>query len=188
MAAIGTLIKSLPTPSALHLGNSSTVRYAQLYTLPEEVEVCCNRGTSGIEGSLSTALGYATASDKLNFIVIGDLSFFYDMNALWNSNYGCNVRILLLNNGGGEIFQALPGLSLSDKTHRFVTASHKTSAQGWATERGFLYQGVHNTEELEEAMKAFTEPNPASLPILMEVFTEKEEDVRLLKEYYHKLK
>ena len=188
MAAIGCLIKSLPTPSALHLGNSSTVRYAQLFTLPEEVEVCCNRGTSGIEGSLSTALGYAVASDKLNFVVIGDLSFFYDMNALWNSNFGCNLRILLLNNGGGEIFQALPGLSMSGKTHRFVTATHKTSAQGWATERGFLYQGVHDTAELEEAMKVFTDPNPINQPVLMEVFTDKDEDVRLLKEYYHSLK
>lgn len=111
MAAIGTLIKSLPTPAALHLGNSSAVRYAQLYTLPEDVEVCCNRGTSGIEGSLSTAIGYSVCSDKLNFVVIGDLSFFYDMNALWNSNFGCNLRILLLNNGGGEIFQALPAWS-----------------------------------------------------------------------------
>ena len=188
MAAIGRLLKSLPTPSALHLGNSSTVRYAQLFTLPEEVEVCCNRGTSGIEGSLSTAIGYAVASDKLNFVVIGDLSFFYDMNALWNSNFGCNLRILLLNNGGGEIFQALPGLSMSGKTHRFVTATHKTSAQGWATERGFLYQGVHDTAELEEAMKVFTDPNPINQPVLMEVFTDKDEDVRLLKEYYHSLK
>ena len=188
MAAIGRLLKSLPTPSALHLGNSSTVRYAQLFTLPEEVEVCCNRGTSGIEGSLSTAIGYAVASDKLNFVVIGDLSFFYDMNALWNSNFGCNLRILLLNNGGGEIFQALPGLSMSGKTHRFVTATHKTSAQGWATERGFLYQGVHDTAELEEAMKVFTDPNPINQPVLMEVFTDKNEDVRLLKEYYHSLK
>ena len=68
MAAIGTLIKSLPTPAALHLGNSSAVRYAQLYTLPEDVEVCCNRGTSGIEGSLSTAIGYSVCSDKLNFV------------------------------------------------------------------------------------------------------------------------
>ena len=188
MAAIGALIKSLPTPAALHLGNSSTVRYAQLYTLPEEIEVCCNRGTSGIEGSLSTAIGYSVCSDKLNFVVLGDLSFFYDMNALWNVNYGCNLRILLLNNGGGEIFQALPGLKMEDKTHRFVTATHKTSAKGWAEERGFAYFPVHNAEELTEAMPTFTQPTPYSQPMLMEVFTDAAEDVRLLKEYYHQLK
>ena len=74
-----------------------------------------NRGVNGIEGSLSTAMGYAAASDKLNFIVIGDLNFFYDMNALWNDYVGNNVRIVLLNNGGGEIFHALPGLKLSER-------------------------------------------------------------------------
>lgn len=189
MAAIGGLIRSLPAESALHLGNSSTVRYAQLYTVPETVEVCCNRGTSGIEGSLSTAIGYASASQKLNFIVIGDLSFFYDMNALWNDNLHNNLRILLLNNGGGEIFQALPGFKMNERTHRYVTASHQTSAEGWATERGFSYSAVHNAEELAAAMSAFTQTEqPSEHPLFMEVFTDKAEDVRLLKEYYHQLK
>ena len=188
MAAIGALIKALPEQCALHLANSSVIRYAQLFTVASSVEVCCNRGTSGIEGSLSTAVGYAAASDKLNFVVIGDLSFFYDMNALWNSNFGCNLRILLLNNGGGEIFQALPGLKMEDKTRRFVTATHKTSAKGWAKERGFSYLPVHNDEELTSAMAVFTQSVPHNQPMLMEVFTDASEDVRLLKEYYHQLK
>lgn len=188
MAAIGKLLRALPSESALHLANSSTVRYAQLYTVPETVEVCCNRGTSGIEGSLSTAIGYAAASAKTNFIVMGDLSFFYDMNALWNGNIRRNVRILLLNNGGGEIFQALPGLKMEERTHRFVTAAHTTCAEGWATERGFSYAQAHNEEELEEALSAFTRPDETDRPLLLEVFTDKAEDVRLLKAYYHQLK
>lgn len=188
MAAIGKLIRALPADSALHLGNSSTVRYAQLYTVPETVEVCCNRGTSGIEGSLSTAIGYAAASTKTNFIVLGDLSFFYDMNALWNGNIGRNVRILLLNNGGGEIFQALPGLKMEERTHRFVTAAHTTSARGWAIERGFVYSEAHSEEELDGALAAFTQPEGTDSPLLLEVFTDKADDVRLLKEYYHRLK
>lgn len=188
MGAIGALIKGLPSPCALHLGNSSTVRYAQLFTLPDEVEVCCNRGTSGIEGTLSTAVGYSVSSPKLNFVVLGDLSFFYDMNGLWNGNFGCNLRILLLNNGGGEIFQALPGLSMSEKSHRFVTGAHAATAKGWANERGFAYFEVRNGSELAEAMPTFTQPAPFQQPMLMEVFTDKSEDVRLLKEYYHQLK
>ena len=188
MAAIGSLIKSLPTPAALHLGNSSSIRYAQLYALPEEVEVCCNRGINGIEGSLSTAIGYSVCSDKLNFVVIGDLSFFYDMNALWNTNFGCNLRILMLNNGGGEIFHTLPGLDMESKTHRFVTANHKTTAKGWAEERGFTYISVLNTEELVADMETFTQPTPHNQPMFMEVFTDATEDTRLLKEYYHQLK
>lgn len=188
MSAIGKIIHHLPSSCSLHLANSSTVRYAQLFPLPNDVEVLSNRGTNGIEGSLSTALGYATASDKLNFIFIGDLSFFYDMNALWNANYGSNVRILLLNNAGGEIFHALPGLEMQDNSRRFITAIHRTSARAWAEDRGFQYLSVHNEEELDQAVEIFTQPSITSQPMLMEVFTEKDKDIEHLKTYYHNLK
>lgn len=188
MAAIGALIKNLPAESSLHLANSSTVRYAQLFPIAETVEVCCNRGTSGIEGSLSTAVGYAYLSKRLNFVAIGDLSFFYDMNALWNASVRPNLRILLLNNGGGEIFQSLPGLEMNDRTHRFVTARHTATAEAWATARGFRYTAVRNADELQAAMADFTQPTETDAPLFIEVFTDKAEDVRLLKEYYHSLR
>ena len=187
MSVIGDLIKALPEPCALHLANSSTVRYAQLFPVSPQVEICCNRGVNGIEGSLSTAIGYAAASDKLNFIVIGDLSFFYDMNALWGQNFSANLRILLLNNEGGEIFHTLPGMDKESRSRRFVTAEHQTTAKGWAEERGFLYIKVTNAEEAATAMKQFT-AHEAQQPILLEVFTDKEEDTRLLREYYRGLK
>ena len=188
MAAVGALIKSLPEKSVLHLANSSVVRYDQLYAISPTIAVCCNRGTSGIEGSLSTAVGYAATSDKLNFAAIGDLSFFYDMNALWNVNVGSNLRILLLNNGGGEIFHTLPGLEMSEASHKFITAVHKTSAKGWAEERGFLYLRAENDGQLAETMQTFTCPETVERPILLEVFTDKDEDIRMLKNYYHQLK
>ncbi|MDO4164980.1 MAG: 2-succinyl-5-enolpyruvyl-6-hydroxy-3-cyclohexene-1-carboxylic-acid synthase [Bacteroides sp.] len=188
MSAIGALLKSLPDSCSLHLANSSVVRYAQLYAIPPTIEVCCNRGTSGIEGSLSTAIGYAACSDKLNFVVIGDLSFFYDMNALWSTNLKPNLRILLLNNGGGEIFHTLPGLDMSGTSHKFITAVHKTSAKGWAEERGFLYLCAENEEQLAEAMPTLTQPEITEQPVLLEVFTNKNKDARILKEYFHKLK
>ena len=188
MAAVGALIKSLPEKSVLHLANSSVVRYAQLYAISPTIEVCCNRGTSGIEGSLSTAVGYAATSDKLNFAAIGDLSFFYDMNALWNVNVGSNLRIRLWNKGGGEIFHTLPGLEMSEASHKFITAVHKTSAKGWAEERGFLYLRAENDGQLAETMQTFTCPETVERPILLEVFTDKDEDIRMLKNYYHQLK
>ena len=188
MAAIGALLRSLPTPCALHVGNSSAIRYAQLFPMPDDVEVCCNRGTSGIEGSLSTALGYAWASDKLNFVLIGDLSFFYDMNALWCNHLRGNLRIMLFNNGGGEIFQSLPGLKMEERTHRFVTATHQTKAEGWAKERAYDYMEVRTMEELEAALPAFMQAEQQGNPQFIEVFTDRAEDVRLLKEYYHGLK
>ncbi len=186
MSAVGGLIKSLPESCALHLANSSAVRYAQLYPIPSAVEVCGNRGTNGIEGSLSTAIGYAACSDKLNFVVIGDLSFFYDMNALWNGHIGANLRILLLNNGGGGIFHTLPGLEMSGTSHKFITAVHKTSAKGWAEERGFLYLRAENEEQLTEAVQILTRPEPMEKPVLVEVFTNKNKDARILKDYFKK--
>ena len=185
MGAIGEVIRRLPAPCALHLANSSVVRYAQLFPLPDGVEVLSNRGTNGIEGSLSAAVGYAAASDKLNFVFIGDLSFFYDMNALWNPHCGKNLRILLLNNGGGEIFNTLPGLRLMDENRRFVLGTHQTSAQGWAVDSGFDYLSAHNAEELAALLPRFTDTVPADRPMLLEVFTDKDRDVQLLREYYH---
>ena len=189
ISVTGDLIKALPTPCALHLANSSTVRYAQLFPLSPDVEVCCNRGVNGIEGSLSSAIGYATASDKLNFVIIGDLSFFYDMNALWCTHFNNNLRILLLNNEGGEIFHTLPGMDKSGGTSRkFITAEHQTSAKGWAEERGFFYQQVTNAEEWEEALSTFASAEENPKPMLVEVMTDKTEDTTLLREYYKSLK
>ena len=164
MAAVGGLMQSLPVPSALHLGNAHIAHCAQLYHLPEGVEVCGNCGADSHGGSLSTAMGYAVASDKLNFVVIGTANLLYDMNALWSICYGCNLRILLLNN------------------------SRQPSAESIATERGFLYQGVRSMEELDEAVRILTDPNPVSRPILTEVFTDKDEDTRLMEDYYQQLK
>ena len=218
MAAVGALIERLPYGSILHLANSSAVRYAQLYRLPQGVTTMCNRGTSGIEGSLSTAVGYASlvgasgdnscnrasgdnsSNGPKNFILIGDLSFFYDMNALWNLNYGSNLRIVVLNNGGGEIFRALPGLNMDDEAASFITASHGVSARSWAEDRGFRYYAVHSNDSsenhfddsprtivgLEESMDILVEDSLA--PILVEVFTDATKDTELLKQYYNNIK
>ena len=188
ISVTGDLIKALPAPCSLHLANSSTVRYAQLFTLAKGVEVCCNRGVNGIEGSLSSAIGYASASTQTNFILIGDLSFFIDMNALWMSHLRNNVRILLFNNEGGEIFHTLPGMDKTDKSRPFITAEHQTSAKGWAEERGFQYIKVRDDEEWQDALKVFASPEEQERPMLLEVMTDKSEDTRLLREYYKSVK
>lgn len=187
-SVIGEVIHRLPEPSALHLANSSTVRYAQLFKIAPSIEICCNRGVNGIEGTLSSAIGYAAASDKINFVAVGDLSFFYDMNALWNRKIGSNLRILLLNNGGGEIFHTLPGLKNEDQSKSFITGEHKTSAKGWAEERGFTYLKVTSQDELNAVLPQFVNPERGTSPLLMEVFTDMENDTKLLKDYYHSLK
>ena len=109
------------------------------------------------------------------------------MNALWNRNYSANIRILLLNNEGGEIFHTLPGMDGASRSREFITAEHRTTAKGWAEERGFIYRKVTEEGELEEAMKDFTASGAAPKPMILEVFTDKERDTALLREYYHSL-
>lgn len=131
------LFRKLPANAVVHLANSTSVRTAQL--LPVSATVCCNRGINGIEGSMSTAVGYAAANpDKPVFLVIGDLSFFYDQNALWNTNLPANLHIMLINNGGGAIFDTLP-LPDDNCSRKFIQGKHHTNAKAVAEEYGIRY-------------------------------------------------
>lgn len=142
------------------LANSSTIRHAQLFLNGEISErtfrskIFCNRGVNGIDGSLSAAVGIALAPpEELTLLIIGDLSFFYDMNALWNTYLPNNLRIALLNNNGGEIFRNLPGLKATDEAIEFVFAKHQTSAQRWVESIGATYCKSSDKESEEECIK-----------------------------------
>ena len=188
MQTVGKLMASLPTDCSLHLGNGSVVRYAQMFPMPEEVEIQANIGMEGAEGALATALGYATASEKINYIIIGDMSFFFGMNALWNNSYGSNIRLMVINNGGNGQLQSLPGFSPDERTQRFVCGSHQANAEAWATDQGFQYLSAHNEEELDAALPTFTQTGITRQPILLEVFTDKAADAEQLKQYFKNLK
>lgn len=188
MSAVGKLIASLPKGCSLHLGNGSAVRYAQLFPMPEDVEIQANVGLEGAEGSLATALGYATASEKINFVVIGDMGFFNGMNALCGNNYGSNIRILVINNGGYGQMQDLPGFTPDDHMQRFLFGNHQTSAKAWAEDKNFGYMSVRNDEELEAAMQTFIQPGITRQPLIMEVFTDKVADADYLKQYFKELR
>ena len=120
----------------VHYANSSAIRLANSFA---QHPVWCNRGVNGIEGSLSTAAGFSCVTDKRVYCVIGDLSFFYDQNALWNQNLQGNFRILLLNNGCGGIFNMLPGLEQSPARDQYVAAAHHTSAEGICQQNDIVY-------------------------------------------------
>ena len=166
---IGKTQQSLPANSALHLANSMTVRYSQLYPLNSEIEVCCNRGINGIEGSLSTALGYAYHSQKLNFIFLGDLSFFYDMNILNSTLINNNIRILLVNNNGGAIFDSLSYIDQSDEATPLIKGIQTHQAKEWATSRGFEYKQVNTFEELNDSLEWLTNPIQHNSPLFLEI-------------------
>lgn len=168
----------------VHYANSNAVRMACIYA---DHYVWCDRGVNGIEGSLSVAAGFSIATDDLVFCIIGDLSFFYGQNALWNTKLKGNLRIMLLNNHCGGIFYSLKGLKESDAFDQLVTARHTTDARGTCIQNGIKYITAHNLEELNEGLVTLT-TTKADCPILLEVFTEPEEDKRVIKEFIDKIK
>ncbi|MBQ7472583.1 MAG: 2-succinyl-5-enolpyruvyl-6-hydroxy-3-cyclohexene-1-carboxylic-acid synthase [Prevotella sp.] len=149
-----------------HYANSIAVRLANQYAAHY---VYCNRGVNGIEGSLSTAAGFSLAVDEAVYCVIGDLSFFYDSNALWNQELRDNLRILLLNNGGGGIFEKFEGLKGSPARERFVMAQHKASAEGICRSYNICYRPAHNMEELLRGIDWLVS-TLSIRPLLLEVF------------------
>lgn len=182
--AVGTFMRHIPEDTVLHLANSNSVRIAQLFTIPDSVEIHCNRGTDGIDGCMSTMVGFASETDSLVFLLIGDLTFFYDMNALWNKHLSKNVRIFLCNNGGGAIMH-MPNRPQFAAEHlpNYISAKHAASAKAWAEDRGFKYLSARNQSELEEKISTFVSPSGDG-PILMEVFSEMLPDTDIFKEYY----
>lgn len=163
----------------VHYANSLAVRLACIYS---NHYVWCNRGVNGIEGSLSTAAGFSVATSDIVFCVIGDLSFFYDQNALWNTNLLGNLRILLLNNGGGGIFHGLVGLDQNAAFHEYVSASHKTTAEGICLQNNVRYLSANDADSLNENLKLLM-ADKSEQPVLLEVFTDSEKDSKTFVAY-----
>lgn len=162
----------------LHAANSMSVRLVNHFASDY---VFCNRGVNGIDGSLSTAAGCSLVTTQNVYCVIGDLSFFYDQNALWHS-LGGNFRVLLLNNGGGVIFQSLPGLKDSTAHQKLISAQHHTTAWGICQQNNMAYLSARDEIELENNMNRFVNDN-FDRPVVFEVFTSQEQDEQAMNEY-----
>lgn len=174
--AVMRLLESLPEHALLHISNSNSIRLATYFPINPTVEVYCNRGVCGIDGSLSSYVAQSYESKRPSFMVIGDLSFFYDMNALWNYYSTANTRVMLINNGGGAIlnFGAYKTVNVEGKQMN-TAASHQTSAQGWVESRGFTYFSARSKEELDKAMVQFV--GHSDKPMFLEIFTDMDKDI-----------
>ena len=177
--AIGCLARNIPENSILHLSILNSIRVTQFYTLPDNVTCYANLGALGIDGCMSSFLGQAAATDQPAFLVIGDLSFFYDMNALMIRHIKNNVHILLLNNHGGAEFYQNNGLY--DTLDLHSAARHHRSARAWIESSGFEYMTANSLAELREKIPEFVKPH--STPVLMEVFTDMETDMNELSDF-----
>ncbi len=183
--SVQKLFRHIPKDSVLHLANSLSVRYSQFFKLDESIKVYCNRGQNGIDGSLSTFIGNSVLESKLCFLLIGDLSFFYDMTGIWNRYLGSNVRILLNNNFGGMLFNSSVYWSPYSRVNDFVAAEHKTSAKGWCESCGFQYLSAKCESEFEESLQIFLSDKSNS-PIIFEVFTDKKNNDAIFLEFMKK--
>lgn len=183
------LLDSIPENSSLHLGNSSVVRYAQLFNPIKSIDYYCNRGTSGIDGSTSTAMGAALVdSNKLHTFISGDISFFYDSNAFWNHHVPANFRMFVINNGGGGIFKIIPGPSTTKAYDQHFVAKQSFSAAHICNAFDINYKKANSISEIEAQLDTFFSHQSNNRPVVMEIFTPHDLNDQVLKDYFTNIK
>lgn len=182
LKALFTIFSKIPKNSILQLGNSMIIRYYQFLDIRNySVQSYCNRGVSGIDGCISTAIGFSVVSAKVVTLVIGDISFFYDSNALWNNYIPNNFRIILINNGGGNIFHFISKNKISKKILNFFETKHNFSAKELCKMYNWTYEITCNQNNLENKLSYFWKKSKR--PKLLEVNTKKCNNIKILKEF-----
>lgn len=179
--------QSIPENYSIHFSNSSAIRYAQLFEFGKN-KIYCNRGTSGIDGSTSTAMGFAIKNTNPTLLITGDLSFFYDVNGLWNQYIPPFTRIMIFNNGEGNIFKIIPGPGNANPNtlDEFIATKHHKNAEFLAKHFGFRYIKVEEERTLDRVLENFFKPD--AQPKIMEVFTQEQNNAEVLKAYFDFLK
>ncbi|MEJ8800439.1 2-succinyl-5-enolpyruvyl-6-hydroxy-3-cyclohexene-1-carboxylic-acid synthase [Pontibacter sp. H249] len=183
LSVVAKVLLQLPNKSNLHLANSMAVRYANIIGLKpdQEVEVFANRGTSGIDGSTSTAVGCALTSTKINTLLTGDMAFFYDRNGLWHNYLPQNLRIVLLNNHAGGIFRLIDGPKQQPELEPYFETTQALNAENTANDFKMKYTAVRTLEELEKALPAFFAAEAGAG--ILEVFTDSPDNAEVFEKY-----
>ncbi|MGB5819157.1 MAG: thiamine pyrophosphate-binding protein [Saonia sp.] len=176
------ILRKIPLNFQLQLANSSTVRYAQLFAMDPSLKVFCNRGTSGIDGSTSTAVGASIYHIHPTLLITGDLSFFYDSNGLWNNYMRPDFRIILINNNGGGIFRILPGHEDTWNFETYFETNHTFEASQLCKMNKIEYHSVSDEKALKESLKTFYQKSKT--PKLLEVKTPRLLNNKILLSYF----
>ena len=180
--AIKNMVERIPSNSVLHMAINGAIRITNYSMLQPHIKVYANIGTHGIDGCLSSFLGQASVRNEPSYLVTGDLAFFYDMNAMRIKHIKNNVRIMLINNHGGEEFYYNKAWQ-NEKSDLHTTARHTTKAEGWVKETGFRYLSAVDKDSFDKALEEFMVTN-SDKPVLLEVFTEMSTDAKVLHDYY----
>ena len=175
----------IPKKYNIQVANSTPIRYFQLLDLKNKNMMFANRGTSGIDGSTSTAIGNSVQNDSPVLLVTGDLSFFYDMNALWNNHIPKNFRIIIINNSGGGIFKILPGFKENNLFSEFIETQHNLSARLIAKMFNFNYTQVSTKFGLNLYLRTFFKNSKK--PKILEIKTSSIKSTKILKDYFRYL-
>lgn len=180
---IRNVIDRLPENSVFHVANSMVVRYSNLVGLEKgkNVEVFANRGTSGIDGSLSSAVGCALKTDKIVTCLIGDMSFFYDRNAFWNTYLPDNLRVILINNHGGNIFRIIDGPNKQAEVGDYFETKQNSTAEFFCKENDVQYLKVVDEASLENTLNLLHQK--MSRPVVIEVEVDGSRNVEVFAEY-----
>ena len=168
--AFYTLLKKIPQNIDLHLSNSMPIRFVDMFGVNKNTITWCNRGTSGIDGCTSTAVGTSWVSHRLNVLLTGDISFFYDRNAFFHQHHLSNLRIIISNNHGGGIFRLIEGPSNLPELATYFETQHNRTAKYICMENNMDYQTAYNEKELIEKLKGFFIPD--NQPKVLEIFTQ----------------
>lgn len=178
--------KAIPENALLHVGILNATRLTQFFDLPPGVSVFANVNAFGIDGCLPTFMGQAAATDRPAFLVAGDISFFYAMNALSIKHRRKNVHILVINNGGAAEFHIPPASHDIPTIDKHIGVAHARTAQAWAESQGYEYLSSSDLDTLPAAISRFVRPDNTS-PVLLEVFTDMKADGEYCLQVYREL-
>ena len=187
LKVIDTILKNIPKDTILHLGNSTPVRYSQLFGSAKGVVYNSNRGVSGIDGQVSTAAGFAFNSDKLNILITGDLGFLYDSNGLMHKYLKPNLKIIVINNSGGGIFKFIPGPDTTPNLEEFFVAKHNWKAEYICKAFDVNYSKALNIDDLTSILPEFLNMEKQTAGVF-EIFTPSDKNAEVLREYFKYIK
>ncbi|HEY85385.1 MAG TPA: 2-succinyl-5-enolpyruvyl-6-hydroxy-3-cyclohexene-1-carboxylic-acid synthase [Chloroflexi bacterium] len=182
--ATADILCALPEESHLQLANSMAVRYANILGLAgRQIRVNSNRGTSGIDGSLSASVGAALTTNSLTTLITGDLAFFYDRNGLWHNHVPPNLRIIILNNGGGGIFKLIdgPGNLPNAELEEYFFTPHPLTVQNTARDHNLSYFHAATRSELRRVLPDFFAP--AAKAAILEIPTDSEVNAQVFQQF-----
>lgn len=185
MDVVVDLLEQIPAGTTLHLANSTSVRWTQLFPARHDLTYICNRGTSGIDGSTSTAVGYAYASKQPTIFLTGDVSFIYDSNALWNNYIDDNLKIIVMNNNGGNIFRFIGDKELMKNSLDFFTTPHQVNIKSLVEAFGLNYLKCSKTDDLTASINSLLNAPNATV---LEVFTDADLNTENYKGYFQKIR